>query len=524
MSKAVENHNMAESIREEVLSCHICLEVLTEARTLPCLHTYCKACLMKMVEIKNKKVRIIRCPECREEVRLYKAGVEDLRCSFFINSLMEIYNTKRQVLKCTVCKQRREDKTAVSKCTTCGDGLCDTCSKGHQLSTTTVHHKVLPLGEFASGDYDQHLREAQTFPCVSHQKELEYYCETCEKVACLSCLLVDHKDHKYSTIPQAYTSKKELLETTFCQVQSKVTQIEETKKHVEDMHDKADKQSREVIRTIIETGKAVLRAAEREITQTKQTSKTLVESRLATLSKVKENLEKQIKQEKSSIEFCRRVLSNGKPVEVLEIGDMLRKRLDQLSLAENQVDIQELDSSTRIEDTVVNKKFQGDFSLGIFKPEVEKSIHEVETQTDFSQPEIRTSEVSSQCTSEDFDDESQETRAEGESDSSDVGPPVGEEAITSDENILYTPVDNNPSPDGTAGAVGNTWAGGAGLGSGDGSAPVALRVNGPVDASHDCRGPGHASVFDYLSHILFIYIFCSVFLWDHFSGCGVGKL
>ncbi|XP_046370262.1 E3 ubiquitin-protein ligase TRIM56-like [Haliotis rufescens] len=521
MSKAIENHNMAESIREEVLSCHICLEVLTEARTLPCLHTYCKACLMKMVEFKSKKVRIIRCPECREEVRLFKAGVEDLRCSFFINSLMEIYNTKRQMLMCTVCRQRRVNKTAVSKCTTCGDGLCDTCSKGHQLSTTTVHHKVLPLGEFASGDYDQHLREAQTFPCVAHQKELEYYCETCEKVACLSCLLVDHKDHTYSTIPQAYTSKKELLETMFCQVQSKVTQIEETKTHVEHLHDEAEKQSREVIRTIIETGKAVLHAAEREITQTKQTSKTLIESRLATLTKVNENLDKQIKQEKSSIEFCRRVLSNGKPVEVLEIGDMLRKRLDQLSLVENQVDVEELDSNTRIQDTVVNKKFQGDFSLGIFKPEVEKSVREVQTQTDFTQPEMTTHDVSSQYTPDDF--ESQESGVDQElRDPRVAGAPGAEEAGTHDGNILNAPVDNDLVPDSSADAGGSCRAGRAGRGSGDGStaAPEAVREHGPGDTSYGCRGPRQrdATVYDYTFHLLFIYIFCTLFLWDHFSG------
>ena len=61
---------MATAAPEEVnkyLSCAICFEQFKEPKVLPCLHTYCKECLVKLLK-KIGPDHVITCPECRQDI------------------------------------------------------------------------------------------------------------------------------------------------------------------------------------------------------------------------------------------------------------------------------------------------------------------------------------------------------------------------------------------------------------------------------------------------------------------------
>ena len=53
---------------EEHLSCPICLEQFKDPKVLPCLHSYCHECIVKL----NKTGNYITCPECRMTVEVRK--------------------------------------------------------------------------------------------------------------------------------------------------------------------------------------------------------------------------------------------------------------------------------------------------------------------------------------------------------------------------------------------------------------------------------------------------------------------
>ena len=58
-----------ESLRskvEEHLTCAICLEQFKDPKVLPCLHSYCHECIVKLDQTGNK----ITCPECRTTVEV----------------------------------------------------------------------------------------------------------------------------------------------------------------------------------------------------------------------------------------------------------------------------------------------------------------------------------------------------------------------------------------------------------------------------------------------------------------------
>ena len=64
---------MAESLRdkfEEHLSCSVCLEPFKDPKVLPCLHSYCHGCIVKLT--KSAETNTINCPECRLVVEVKK--------------------------------------------------------------------------------------------------------------------------------------------------------------------------------------------------------------------------------------------------------------------------------------------------------------------------------------------------------------------------------------------------------------------------------------------------------------------
>ena len=83
------------------LCCAICLEQFKEPKVLPCLHTYCKGCLVKLVK-KKEHDDIITCPECRQDVtvssRLYSFNktlspcmdINSTNCLPYISQILDL--------------------------------------------------------------------------------------------------------------------------------------------------------------------------------------------------------------------------------------------------------------------------------------------------------------------------------------------------------------------------------------------------------------------------------------------------
>ena len=83
------------------LSCPICYELYKKPKYLPCYHSYCEECLVKLVVQCN-----ITCPECRKTSVVPSGGVKQLPNNFFINRLLDEVALKRKVegeAKCDLC-------------------------------------------------------------------------------------------------------------------------------------------------------------------------------------------------------------------------------------------------------------------------------------------------------------------------------------------------------------------------------------------------------------------------------------
>ena len=175
--------------------CPSCNQLFKNPKYLPCFHSYCEECLKKMQEYSK-----IICLKCKTEALVPDGGVKDIPNNYFMDNLVsklifshELENETE--LRCEACD---EDDSVVAFCTDCKLFLCHFCKESHKYSKSHCSHNLISLTELRSNK--DLIQSKSRFPtCQEHDLELEYYCETCEKLVCVQCT-GEHGDHKYDVV------------------------------------------------------------------------------------------------------------------------------------------------------------------------------------------------------------------------------------------------------------------------------------------------------------------------------------
>ena len=188
----------------------MCHQLYKNLKYLPCHHSYCEKCLEKL-QIKSKVI----CPECRAESAVPAGGVKDLPADFCINSMMDEMRLKCQeddeVLKCNECI---EDEPIVAYCQTCSSHLCQFCHENHKRSKTFLDHKTATVVKLEANK-NVNIEPKDVFlTCKEHDKELLFYCDTCEQLVCKHCVVMRHYGHIYTMVR---------IKGCKCQIESETT-------------------------------------------------------------------------------------------------------------------------------------------------------------------------------------------------------------------------------------------------------------------------------------------------------------
>jgi tripartite motif-containing protein 59 len=137
----------------EEMTCSICLELYEEPLMLPCTHTFCKSCLLDLVQ-SGQPGQYLRCPECRMEHVLDSQGVDTFPKNRVLDNVIQKYKQQRQ--KSVEEKRQRS----------------------------------------------QELADNQAPKCTEHVKEdMLIYCTRCSEMACLWCTATGrHKGHEVTPV------------------------------------------------------------------------------------------------------------------------------------------------------------------------------------------------------------------------------------------------------------------------------------------------------------------------------------
>ncbi|KAF4798433.1 tripartite motif-containing protein 66 isoform X1 [Turdus rufiventris] len=198
---------------------------------LPCLHSFCKDCLPDLIqgysciptEYEVLYEGILSCPVCKQT-----CFARDVVENFFLKDFPS--GDSAMAKSCSMCKEK---KPAHSLCTRCNKWLCSSCTEEHRHGKDPGEH-FLPVSLKGCTAAEEEAREFSLFCVVHPQEALKVFCETCDTLTCRSCLLAEHKEHRFRHLDEALQNQRIILENVISKVEEKKSGIQVSAKQIED--------------------------------------------------------------------------------------------------------------------------------------------------------------------------------------------------------------------------------------------------------------------------------------------------
>ncbi|XP_051257282.1 finTRIM family, member 67 [Dicentrarchus labrax] len=177
---------------KDQFNCSICLDVLRDAVTIPCGHSYCSDCIQNYWD-QDDYLGVFVCPQCRQNfsprpLLARNTMLADVVEKFKKTGLQEDTTPSNQSfaeagdVECDVCTGRKNK--AVKSCLVCLASYCDVHLQPHYESAAFKKHKLASAS-----------KKLQENICGRHDKLLEVYCRTDKQCICYLCLTDEHKGH-----------------------------------------------------------------------------------------------------------------------------------------------------------------------------------------------------------------------------------------------------------------------------------------------------------------------------------------
>ena len=162
-------------------------------------------------------------------------------CTKFINILKHKPEGETE-LKCDECGD--DNDPVVALCVDCELYLCKVCHEYHKKKNKT--HDIVSLrlvtGEEAAGQPTR-----KVLYCPNHQKnELDYYCNTCDKIVCLYCTVKDHVGHTHDIVEKTASEHRNVLRKVITPVDEMIENLSKAEANIVSTQDKIKEQANEI--------------------------------------------------------------------------------------------------------------------------------------------------------------------------------------------------------------------------------------------------------------------------------------
>ena len=325
------------------LTCSHCCELYKEPKYLPCYHSYCEECLVKLVVQSN-----ITCPECRKTSVVPSGGVKQLPNNFFINRLLDEVALKRKVegeeeAKCDLCV--RGDAVEVL-CLDCGAFLCGRCFDNHKYSKEYQNHNMMPLNEVRSKKEGITIKPKSKFAlCPKHELELNFYCETCDQLVCHYCIMKDHLKHDHDTVKKMATKHRKELDKIMEPVEKMIEGLSVARKKVSNTRDKIGAQADDIDKEIDRYYEELHRRLQQQRDELKKELHEACRQKKKEVTLQLEQME-QTQAELESIKELNVVIKNQSEHEVMLMKKQVVDDVKRISDSYNKLDTQPVQSAT----------------------------------------------------------------------------------------------------------------------------------------------------------------------------------
>ena len=329
---------------EELLTCCVCKETLNEPTTLPCFHSFCKKCLARYIEIQRDDARrqgraehLFKCPTCRTQFQLRQTqSVERLPSNHFINNLLDILKIQQQAQKLP-CDSCSGQLPAECRCVQCESYLCKNCRKTHNNWPAFKSHDVLTLEELTKPENQAKAKAKPRCHKDGHEnKPLEYYCKTCQQLACITCVLLDHPkpEHDCKPISVVAEEQKQALVTTSAMLQEKSVEGQNALQKIKRASQNLKDNEKRAKNAILQQEKEILEEITKKL---KRNTAALIHEVNRKRNEVNQKLVKQqddmkayVEKVNGSLKFAKNIIEKGSNEEIITLGDEVKSNANNI--------------------------------------------------------------------------------------------------------------------------------------------------------------------------------------------------
>ena len=220
------------------------------------------------------------------------------------------------------------------RCKDCLQFLCAPCVESHQRSRDTKNHVLQSKDELKNNEPADNARPLK---CNEHHELIKYYCDTCQKTVCMSCTVLEHKQHNVVALEKSTLDAKDEVENLLKKVNERVETISaEIDVAVAQSQDITARE--EACKTQIEAFFAQL---QEKIDAEKQkmlaTTASATEYRKNQVEAPKKVLDLALSMCQNGVNFAKRTLENGNDVQLLNIKATITQYLVNLKTMGDEV-------------------------------------------------------------------------------------------------------------------------------------------------------------------------------------------
>ena len=267
---------------EEQLTCPVCLDLYTDPKTLPCLHSFCQECLKGLPQEREARgdTYYLSCPTCRQRTEVPIEGVGAFPVAFQLKNLKEI----AQSLK-------------------------------------------------------NEVSDPQQVTCNDHDKPLDMFCVTCETVICHYCAFHTHKDHKHALISDCYPKHYQMLHDSLKPVKGKKQTLKKVLSDLAEREGQIRKRGEGVLEEIhqmVEEMIGILRQSERKLTEQ---VKRVTDAKLQVLSGQTKSVQTSLNLLEDVEDYVEQSLKTGTHQQVLSSKKQMMEHMSEVTA---QINVEEL--------------------------------------------------------------------------------------------------------------------------------------------------------------------------------------
>ncbi|XP_068727395.1 E3 ubiquitin-protein ligase TRIM71-like [Montipora capricornis] len=313
--------------------CPLCIETVTNPKTLPCLHSFCLECLDRHANFARRQLKAtIKCPVCQTSFQIPETDTfENLPSSFHLNRLVDVLALEDGSVQSQRCNSCDENNTATCYCFVCQDFLCPSCFEAHQRLKATRGHRNVFIDKLQARDVQDLIHRPVMCSQQYHEDQpLEFYCEDCKVLICHKCTVVSHNRHTMTDTQKAAQEQKIQMAHAVTKVNAEIVRYESEIKKQTDLRNKnrieilnEEKKMTDTVEKLI----CDLREHERKM---KDKFREIYEAEQKHHATRLENFELLATQLKSCFERCQSILDRNLSVEILQTNHAILGRCNEL--------------------------------------------------------------------------------------------------------------------------------------------------------------------------------------------------